>query len=55
MPEQRCCRRRTNDRPDAGTGVAWLIGVPMTLRYLPEPNGQELETVSRDPALAGAA
>jgi PHS family inorganic phosphate transporter-like MFS transporter len=35
--------------------AASAIGLAITWRFLPEPNGQELETVSRDDAFAEAA
>jgi PHS family inorganic phosphate transporter-like MFS transporter len=35
-------------------GVASLIGLLITWRFLPEPRGQELETISRDPAFEAA-
>jgi PHS family inorganic phosphate transporter-like MFS transporter len=36
-------------------GIASVIGFAITWRFLPEPNGQALETVSRDDAFAVAA
>jgi PHS family inorganic phosphate transporter-like MFS transporter len=36
-------------------GAASVIGFAITWRFLPEPKGQELETVSRDDAFAEAA
>ena len=36
-------------------GVSCVIGFAITLRFLPEPNGQTLETASRDDAFAAVA